>query len=217
MHWLDRIDLYCERTDLTLWSEPLNAITNLAFLAAAALLWRAQSATAQPVDAQDRALAILIGTIGVASLLFHTLATVWAALADTLSILLFAAYFLFLFLTRAARVRGMIALAAAGAFAALSYAFPKLLPSGSLTGSAGYLPYVVALAAMIAYLWRRRPASARAFLGATLLFVASLGLRSVDLPLCGKFPLGTHFFWHLLNAVVLYRLARELSIRLRGR
>ncbi|MGB8432693.1 MAG: ceramidase domain-containing protein [Burkholderiales bacterium] len=217
MPWLDQIDLYCERTDLTLWSEPLNAITNLAFLTAGALLWRVQSAAAKPVNAPDRVLAALMGAIGVASFLFHTLATVWAALADTLSILVFAAYFLFLFLTRAARIRGMSALAAAGVFAGLSYAFPKILASGPLTGSAGYLPYVIALAAMIAYLSRTRPASARTFLGATLLFLVSLGLRSVDLPLCGEFPLGTHFFWHLLNAVVLFRLARELSIRLRQR
>jgi Ceramidase len=216
MHWLDQIDIYCERTDLTFWSEPINAITNLAFLAAAAFLWRVQSAAEAPVGARDRALAVLMGAIGVASFLFHTLATVWAALADTLSILVFAAYFLFLFLTRAARLRGTPALAAAGVFAALSYAFPKFLPSGPLTGSAGYLPYVIALAAMIAYLWRTRRASARVFLGATLLFLVSLGLRTADLPLCGDFELGTHFFWHLLNAVVLYWLSRELSIRLGG-
>jgi hypothetical protein len=217
MSWLDQIDIYCERTDLTFWSEPINAITNLAFLAAAVLLWRVQTAAQAPVDARDRALAVLMGAIGVASFLFHTLATVWAALADTLSILAFAAYFLFLFLTRAARLRGTLALAAAGVFAALSYAFPKFLPSGPLTGSAGYLPYVIALAAMIANLWRTRPDSARTFLGATILFLVALGLRTADLPLCGDFALGTHFFWHLLNAVVLYRLARELSIRLRER
>jgi len=216
MSWSSQIDIYCERTDVSLWSEPLNAITNLAFLVAAVLLWRAQSATGTSVGPRDRALAALIGAIGIASLLFHTLATVWAALADTLSILAFAAYFLFLFLTRAARLGGTIALVAACIFAALSYAFPKVLPAGPATGSAAYLPYVVALLLMIAYLWHRRPASARAFLGATLLFGAALALRTVDPALCQALPVGTHFLWHLLNAVVLYGLARELSIRLRG-
>lgn len=216
MQWTSQIDVYCERTDLSLWSEPLNATTNLAFLVAAALLWHAQSATASPVGARDRALAVLIGTIGIASLLFHILATIWAALADTLSILAFAAYFLFLFLTRAARLDGARALLAACVFAALSYLFPKVLPAGFANGSAGYLPYVIALALMVAYLWRTRHASARAFLGATLVFVVSLGLRTVDPALCQAFPFGTHFLWHLLNAVVLYWLARELSVRLRG-
>ena len=40
MRWSDPLDVYCERTDPSLWSEPLNVVTNLAFLAAAALLWR---------------------------------------------------------------------------------------------------------------------------------------------------------------------------------
>lgn len=216
MPWSSQIDIYCERTDLTFWSEPLNAVTNLAFLLAAALLWWAQSRATPQVAPQDRALAVLIGAIGVASFLFHTLATVWAALADTLSILAFAAYFLFLFLTRAARLGGPLALAGACVFAALSYAFPKMLPPGSATGSAGYLPYVIALALMVVYLWRIGSASTRAFLGATLLFLASLALRTADALLCGGLPLGTHFAWHLLNAVVLYRLARELGIGLRA-
>ncbi|MCG6873575.1 MAG: ceramidase domain-containing protein [Betaproteobacteria bacterium] len=216
MPWSSQIDIYCERTDLTLWSEPLNALTNLAFLLAAALLWWAQSRALRRVDPQDRALAVLIGAIGVASFLFHTLATVWAAFADTLSILVFAAYFLFLFLTRAARLGGSLALVGACVFAALSYAFPKMLPAGPATGSAGYLPYVIALALMAAYLWRIGSGSARAFLGATLLFLVSLALRTADPLLCHGLPLGTHFAWHLLNAVVLYWLARELSIGLRA-
>lgn len=215
MPWSSQIDLYCERTDLSFWSEPLNALTNLAFLVAAALLWRAQTAAKAPVRAQDRALAALIGVIGVASFLFHTLAAVWAALADTLSILAFAAFFLFLFLTRAAHLGSAVALVAACAFAALSYAFPKVLPAGPATGSAGYLPYVVALLSMVAWLWRTRNESARVFLSATLLFLAALGLRTLDPALCQGIPYGTHFLWHLLNAAVLYRLARELSVRLR--
>ena len=217
MAWTDQIDLYCERTDFSLWSEPLNAVTNLAFLAAAALLWRAQSASRPPPGLKTRMLAALIAAIGVASLLFHTLATVWAGLADTLSILAFATYFVFVFLVRAARVRIAPAAAAAAVFAALSYAFPKLLPPGSANGSAGYLPYVAVLIAMIVYLRRARPASARAFLGATLLFLASLALRTADLALCAAFPPGSHFVWHLLNAWVLYLLARELSLRISRR
>ena len=40
MNWLESIDLYCERTGPELWSEPLNALSNLAFIGVAALLWR---------------------------------------------------------------------------------------------------------------------------------------------------------------------------------
>jgi Ceramidase len=216
MPWTSQIDVYCERTDFAFWSEPLNALTNLAFLVVAALLWRAQSAATPPTGARDRTLPVLIAAIGVASFLFHTLATVWAALADKLTILAFAAYFLFLFLTRAARVGGVSAFFWACVFAALSYAFPKMVPAGAAAGSAGYLPYLVALLLIGAHLWRTQRAAARAVLGATLLFVVALVLRSADPAVCRSLPLGTHFIWHLLNAVVLYVLAWTLSIRLRA-
>jgi Ceramidase len=216
MSWTSQIDVYCERTDFAFWSEPLNALTNLAFLVAAALLWRAQSAAGSPVDARDRALPVLIAAIGVASFLFHTLATVWAALADKLTILAFAAYFLFLFLFRVAQFRTASALVWACVFAGLSYAFPKLMPGAAAAGSAGYLPYLVALLLIGAYLWRRQRAAARAVLGATLLFVLALALRTADPAVCHSIPTGTHFLWHVLNAVVLYVLARTLSIRLKA-
>ena len=43
---------------------------------------------------------------------------------------------------------------------------------------------------------------------AALAFAISLTLRTVDIALCPAFPLGTHFAWHILNAVVLYVLLR---------
>jgi hypothetical protein len=214
MSWTGQVDIYCERTDPSFWAEPVNALTNLAFIAGAVLLWRAQSAARRTVGAEDRALAGLIGAIGLASFLFHTLATNWAQLADTLTILAFAAFFLYLFLRRVVRCGPTAALALALAFAGASYAFPELVPAGGARGSAGYLPYVAALVAMTVHLRARRPGSVRNFLGATVLFVVSLALRTADAALCAQVPLGTHFAWHLLNAVVLYRLARELSIRL---
>lgn len=37
--WLAPVDGYCERTGPEPWSEPVNAVTNLAFLAAAAVMF----------------------------------------------------------------------------------------------------------------------------------------------------------------------------------
>ena len=38
--WFRAVNCYCERTDASYWSEPLNALSNAAFLAAAWLAWR---------------------------------------------------------------------------------------------------------------------------------------------------------------------------------
>jgi hypothetical protein len=40
VNWSEQIDAYCERTDFSYWSEPVNAVTNLAFLVAAVWMWR---------------------------------------------------------------------------------------------------------------------------------------------------------------------------------
>ena len=38
--WSESIDLYCERTDPSFWAEPVNALTNIAFLIAAYAAYR---------------------------------------------------------------------------------------------------------------------------------------------------------------------------------
>jgi hypothetical protein len=43
----------------------------------------------------------------------------------------------------------------------------------------------------------------------------SLIFRSIDMAVCPELPLGTHFLWHLLNAVVLYLLLRAALIERR--
>ena len=39
MRWTETIDAYCERLGPAYWAEPINAVTNAAFLIAAAVMW----------------------------------------------------------------------------------------------------------------------------------------------------------------------------------
>src|SRR5687767_10681692 len=107
MSLLQSVDLYCERTDASLWSEPVNALTNLSFFLGAWLLARElrglEAAGAAP-PASIGALPALLALVGLGSMLFHTLATVWAGLADQLAILLFGCVFLYAFLRHPAAV-----------------------------------------------------------------------------------------------------------------
>jgi len=48
------------------------------------------------------------------------------------------------------------------------------------------------------------------FLAAASVFTLSLVLRTVDQAVCPWLPPGTHFFWHLLNPLVLYLCVRAL-------
>ena len=72
------IDNYCERLDPGFWAEPLNALTNLAFLIAAVAAWRL--AVRHNVLTTDIIVLIgLIAAVGIGSGAFHTFATLLSA------------------------------------------------------------------------------------------------------------------------------------------
>ena len=54
------------------------------------------------------------------------------------------------------------------------------------------------------------PSEPPLLLAAAGVFTVSLFLRTIDAAACERFAHGTHFFWHLLNGVVLYLAARSL-------
>ncbi|KZY48037.1 hypothetical protein A3731_07205 [Roseovarius sp. HI0049] len=201
MDWSASIDGYCERLGPAYWAEPVNAVTNAAFLIAAAVMaWRLRGAHLPLANA----MVVLLAVIGVGSYLFHTHAERWAAMADTTAILAFILVYLY------ASSRDYLGLPKLWALGAVGLFFPfaaLLVPVFAqvpvLSASAGYLPVVVLIAGFAAYLARRLPDTARGLaIGAGLLFL-SITLRSLDMPLCDSWPVGTHFAWHLLNALLL--------------
>ncbi|MCU4180222.1 ceramidase domain-containing protein [Bosea sp. BH3] len=201
---------YCERLDGGFWAEPVNAVTNAAFLVAALtalLLWRRRGGG----DRTVLVLILLVFAIGIGSFLFHTMPNGRTVLADVVPIQLFAfGYFAFA-LRRYLSASGLVTAAGTLAFfglgLALSWAGRALLPMPA-SGSAGYAAFLLGLfgiaAALPAALSRQRR-----LLGlAGVAFAVSLTMRSIDFAVCAGLPLGTHWLWHLLNALVLYWLLR---------
>jgi hypothetical protein len=195
----NQIDAYCERLEPGLWAEPLNAVTNFAFLIAAFIMWQRTAG-----DAMGRLLSGILGLIGIGSLLFHTVATGWAAMADTLPILLFILTYLYA-INRA--VLGWPVWGAAlsvAAFVPYAAALVPLLDRAPFLRISNFywtVPVLLVLYALA--LMRRRPSLARGLaLGAAILSV-SISLRSLDLLWCATWPMGTHFLWHGLNALML--------------
>jgi len=205
MDWSEPVDLYCERTDASFWSEPVNALSNAAFLIAAALaldLWRRGDRKDWPA----LALIVIVAAVGVGSFVFHTVATRAAILADVVPIGVFIYGYLLLALRRFLHLRVIVAAPIVVAYAAGAQALSALAPARLLNGSVGYLP---ALAALIAVAVAAREQGTRRSLGlAAVVFAISLAFRTADIALCPQFPLGIHFVWHVLNAVVLYVLLR---------
>jgi hypothetical protein len=209
MDWFRQVNSYCERTDASYWSEPVNAVTNLAFILAALYGWRLSR------RADDRGglwLSAVLFVIGVGSYLFHTHAQIWAMLADTLPILVFILSYLFLATVRFFRLPLW-----AGAIAVVAY-FPysRLVTGGleplvgGLNGSLSYVPVPILIAGYAAALWRRRPETARGLLIGVGILALSLLFRTIDEAVCPGFPLGTHFLWHLLNGLMLGWMIRVM-------
>lgn len=202
------LDLYCERTAVGLWNEPLNLLTNLAFLLAAISVARRLHATGLSLrNSWDLQLLIaLVGGIGVGSGLWHSFASDWAEWADVLPIGLFMAVYLLSFLARVASlsVPGMIFWLLL--FESINLGLPSFVSARVLNGSVFYLPALISLLSMWLYARRHRPETSAALLAGSVLFTVSLGARTVDNLVCPFWPLGTHFLWHLLNAELLRRL-----------
>ena len=214
------VDIYCERTDPGFWAEPVNALTNLAFIAAA--IWGARTAGARGED--SRAVWLLIGLaalIGVGSFLFHTVAQVWASFADTIPIWSFVALASGIALVRIAGIRpGAVALGGlmlAGAVAVLVASLPDAaLRQGPppLNGSLQYAPAVLALAVFTVIAWRRDSPLKGWVSAALAVFLVSLTARTLDPAACARWPLGLHWLWHLMNGLLI-GLVLQIVIRAR--
>ena len=200
MDWFQTIDAYCERTDPGFWSEPLNAVTNAAFLLA--LLPALRPSQGRRLGVFEIVLLAIVFAIGIGSFLFHTFATRWASLADVIPITIFIfAYFAFALRRFIGLSPLWTGLGTAAFFAASLLAEPVFAPlAGS---SAAYLPGLFAMLGIGLFLILRKKPVGRTVLLAGLVFAVSLGFRMADQPLCDVWPIGTHFLWHVLNAVTL--------------
>lgn len=212
MDLFKQIDLYCERLDAAFWAEPLNALSNGAFIVAAIALGIGMRRAGRPAAWDVAVCAALIALIGIGSFLFHTFATVWAAWLDVIFILVFIYVFLARFLYRIVGCGLIWTIGGVIAYALFDRTVNGLFEPGSLNGSYRYLPALAVLAVMALYAWRARPALAARLGGAVALLCVSLTLRTVDMQMCDALPWGTHFLWHALNALVLYLAAGVLLI-----
>ncbi len=224
MDW-SKVFSYCERGgDPSFWAEPLNALSNGAFiLAGLAAGWQLVRAPRKDRALFEWLLVALILAIGTGSFLFHTYATVWAIPFDTVPISLFMLAYLGYALRRFAGAPWIIVIASLIAFyASVRYmqglhCSNELLPvtraagKRCFNGTLGYTPAFAALVLVAALLSGQGHRAAKYLFAAAALFLAAMTFRTIDLEVCtwavrGGRGVGTHFLWHALNGLLLYVL-----------
>jgi MFS family permease len=194
--------LYCERTDLSFVGEPLNTLSNLAFLAAMLIAARAYRRTGR----RDPWLILLIaltGAIFIGSTAFHAAPNRVTVVMDVVPIQLFMLGYLALALRRFLELRRLAVALGLAAFAGAVFGLQAAIPSPRLAAISAYLAALAALAIVGAFTWRRDHATGAALGIAAGLFLVSLAARQSDLALCASLPFGMHWLWHLFNGAVL--------------
>ena len=193
------IDGYCERLDPSFWAEPINALTNVAFLISAIVMWpRTNGLT------KARLLCAVLFAIGIGSFLFHTYAQAWAAMADVIPIIGFVLLYIYA-ATRdfwgQGRWVSALAVILFVPYAAATVPLFAMIPGFESSAAYGPVPLLILIYAL--GLRHRAPKTALGLTLGALMIIASLTFRSLDLPMCHRLPYGTHFAWHLLNALAL--------------
>lgn len=201
------VDLYCERVVPSFWAEPVNALTNIGFVIAAWYVWRA----ALREKVFESGIAVIIGmivAIGIGSFLFHTMATPFTRWLDIAPILLFQLLFIGFYTRRVINLPvAVIGILLLVFLAACVYGrqFPD-----AINGSLIYAPALVVIFVLGLYHYQSRKVERGLLLVAASLFLISIFFRSIDNMICSQFALGTHFLWHILNALVIYLAMRAL-------
>lgn len=225
-YWQQQIFNYCERMlNSAFWAEPLNALTNITFFVAAiaafVLWWRAPRVERRTFDLL---LILLVAIIGTGSFLFHTFATRWSILADTIPI------GLFIWAYTGYAIRKYFGLGWFATFAGIACVIAALYFAGAipcdgkpcLNGSASYMPALFVLLLFGIILYASAHPAGPSLIAAGVIFAVSLVFRTLDHSHCAETdlgwtggPIGLHFIWHVLNAILLFVLLRS-AIRYGG-
>jgi hypothetical protein len=204
------MDAYCERVGMGVFAEPLNAVSNVSFLLAALAAWVLAKRTGA-LSVGVRVLIAIGASVGIGSILWHTYPTMLTLILDSVPILIFIMWYIWLYARNVIGMRPLFAVASAAAF--LLATFLALPFAGVLHGAFVYTPgLIVTLVLGVLHARARRRAARFTLLAAAGVYLAALFFRTIDNEVCPVLPIGTHFLWHLLIGLVTYLAMRPLIL-----
>ncbi len=201
MNLYKQLDYYCERIDGSYWSEPINAISNIGFILVGLYFLTRK----EPKTLWTKYLSILSIIVGTGSYLFHTHANTITLIADVFPITVFIGSFIFFTFKKVIPIKLIFNIIITAFFVIIGV----ILNSISVpyfNGSHSYAHAILLLIMMTIILKKRNSISAKYFSRSTIIFIISLIFRTFDNQICGVLPIGTHFLWHTMNAILLWHL-----------
>lgn len=208
---LTYLDAYCERAgDPALWGEPLNALTNLCFIAAAIFAAKALHKTPNIFKVDLWLLVVFLFGIGIGSGAWHMVPTGHTVLMDVIPITLFINFYLVSALRRILGLSYNKVVFWWFIYFAAGIGAQYVLPPDTLNGTIMYIPTFLTLVLLTVAVNAKDAVLGKIFFKALGVWAVSLTFRTIDPEICEYFPYGTHFLWHALNAWVLWRLLTAL-------
>ena len=188
---------YCERNSIETFAEPLNAISNVAFVLCGIIFFLRKGMIKNPLPYS-------VILIGLSSFLFHYIPISFFSTLDVFSILLFVVLYNTLLTKKILNYSYFKSALSSFILILLSFLLGILFSKTIISTSSfylGLLSYMIYIAFLL-----KKVSNIKYFLIAIILFSISLIFRSVDIYLCDFISFGTHFVWHILNSLVIYFL-----------
>lgn len=194
--------LYCERQNTQFFFEPLNSISNAAFLISAyyALKYIKENKTR---DNKIQRLPYIIGLIGIGSFMFHSFRNQITNYADVIPIYFFIVFSIFIALQKLIKKKHLVyALITIFGLVQLGMYFTLL---NYLYGSINYIVTLTTLLILAFAIYKKY---GKALFLPMAFFIATFGtalvFRNIDFIICPYFSFGTHYLWHILIALTTY-------------
>lgn len=199
---------YCERSSSGFFAEPLNAISNIAFIFAGFGIYKLLTKN-KIRKIEYKVILLLILLIGVGSFLWHTIRNPYTLLLDAIPVALIVALITYILLSKLIEKKLfallIVALLLAGRFFISSFAPTDSISSLIRNG-------INAIVFLVLIIWTFKKYGKVAFEGLIVLviYLLAITMRTVDLEVCSTFSMGTHFLWHIFNALAVYLAVRFL-------
>lgn len=200
---------YCERVGSGLFAEPLNVLTNIAYLLTAFLIWRILRKSNVEHRAHFLVMIAAITAVGIGSAIFHVFHTEATILFDAVPIWIFIATALVLLFNKLSGSWRTASLSLA-VFVALLVSATVFIPKDFLNGTIRHTITISTLIGLIIWSYKKLGKVSAGLIPVFLLYGGAIIARVADPAVCASFSHGTHFVWHLLNAGASYFILRFL-------
>jgi len=192
---------YCESGIGLFSTQPINTISNIAIIISALFAYKLIESH-HIKNITIRILPVLLAATGIGSMFWHGIPSLLTNFADVLPLSIFVLVSFFFLLDKILSKRSLVWIAI------ILFMFinaPFVL--GILPSLNGFIPYLFILSlgfTMLFALAKKYKTLTPNLTLIVILFAIALFFRTIDLAVCSIISIGTHFIWHILNALMFY-------------